>query len=51
MEPLRAEDSRWLNRRKMIDERWTKLITEWQPIDKKRKRERQLTRWADDLII
>ena len=23
---------------RLKDERWTKLITEWQPIDKKRKR-------------
>ena len=32
---------------RLKDDRWTKLITKWQPIDKMRKQGRQLTRWAD----
>ena len=31
------------------DNRWTKQVTEWIPIDKKRKRARPKTRWVDDI--
>lgn len=30
-------------------EKWTRLITEWYPIDGKRNRGRQTKRWEDDL--
>ncbi|GBP24743.1 hypothetical protein EVAR_79590_1 [Eumeta japonica] len=29
--------------------KWTKIITEWQPCDGKRKRSRQVRRWTDDI--
>src|SRR5438552_13150505 len=31
------------------DNRWTKSITEWLPLDQKRKRARPKTRWVDDI--
>ena len=31
------------------DNRWTKAVTEWIPLDKKRKRARPRTRWIDDM--
>ena len=31
------------------DNRWTKLVTEWLPLNGKRKRARPKTRWADEI--
>ena len=34
---------------RLQDERWTKLVTEWIPLQGKRKRARPKTRWVDEL--
>ena len=46
---LKESNGNELDTARLKDEWRTKLLTEWQPIDKKRKRGRQLTRWADNL--
>ena len=46
---LKESNGNELDTARLKDEWRTKLLTEWQPIDKKRKRGRQLTRWAADL--
>ena len=35
---------------RITDSRWTKLITEWIPLDGKRDRARPKMRWEDDLV-
>ena len=34
---------------RMTDNRWTKLVTEWLPLNEKRKRGRPKTRWVDEI--
>src|SRR5580700_8915390 len=34
---------------RQIDNRWTKIVTEWIPLQGKRKQSRPTTRWEDDI--
>lgn len=50
LEKIRKLKWRWTGHMtRESDMKWTKIITEWQPRDGKRRRGRQTKRWADDL--